>query len=91
MESLARRQLQQSCYPSIEDLQLCLNDKDITQEIFRNLKRAILQKQFWKISVVEPVLNNIAKRDSRLARTLKRSFHQGGFSVNTLELPGLLQ
>ena len=71
--------------PKDEDLQICLNDKDITA------RKAILQNQYWKTSAVESVLNKIARRDSRLATILKRSFHQVGFPVNTLELPVLLQ
>lgn len=67
-------------------LQHCLNEKDIRQEISRNLKRAILQNLYWETSVVESVLNTIARRDSRLATILKRNFHQGGFFCKDIRI-----
>lgn len=41
--------------------------------------------------MLESVLNTIARRDSRSATLPNKSYHQGGFPVNTSELTVLLQ
>ena len=55
------------------------------------LKRGTLQRPCQKIPVVESVFNKIASMDSRPAFMLKRSFHQGRFSVDTSEFSAILQ
>ena len=54
------------------------------------LKRAILKNSCRKVSMVESAFNKIVVIDSRSTTLMKRSFHQGGLSVDKSEFELLL-